>query len=154
MADQINRPALRAATLRKGLFLKESRELLRRADASVKKVRALARGEYGELHIGYSPTPTIEILPPALAAFPKAIPGVQVLLQDMSSDEIVDGLRTGTIQFGTVTEWPSTAAPVGLSNVVEVSAGVYHSPAPEFDGSVVVWGCEIYGDTSVVGKMK
>ncbi|HWY75843.1 MAG TPA: LysR family transcriptional regulator, partial [Verrucomicrobiae bacterium] len=43
------------------LFLEEARELLSRADESLKKVRALARGEYGELHIGYSPTPTIEI---------------------------------------------------------------------------------------------
>jgi DNA-binding transcriptional LysR family regulator len=81
------------------LFLDEARELLKRADESVKKVRALARGEYGELHIGYSPTPTIEILPPALAAFQKAVPGVQVLLHDMSSDEIMDGLRSGTLQL-------------------------------------------------------
>ena len=72
------------------LFLDEARELLKRADESVKKVRALARGEYGELHIGYSPTPTIEILPPALAAFQKTVPGVQVLLHDMSTNEIVD----------------------------------------------------------------
>jgi len=81
------------------LFLEEARELLKRADESVKKVRALARGEYGELHVGYSPTPTIEILPPALAAFQKAVPGVQVLLHDLSSDEIMDGLRSGTIQL-------------------------------------------------------
>src|SRR6267154_1129120 len=47
------------------LFFEEARNLIERADDSVKKVRALARGEYGELHIGYSPTPTIEILPPA-----------------------------------------------------------------------------------------
>src|SRR5260370_4246414 len=33
------------------LFLEEVRELLKRADESVEKVRALARGEYGELHI-------------------------------------------------------------------------------------------------------
>ena len=81
------------------LFLEEARQLLQRADESIKKVRALARGEYGELHIRYSPTPTIEILPPALAAFQKAVPGVQVLLHDMSSDEIMDGLRAGTIHL-------------------------------------------------------
>jgi len=81
------------------LFLKEVRELLKRADESVEKVRALARGEYGELHVGYAPSPTIEILPPALAAFQKAVPGVQVLLHDMSSDEITDGLRSGAIQL-------------------------------------------------------
>src|SRR3954467_13418065 len=40
------------------LFLEEARELLSRAEASVEKVRALARGHYGELRIGYSPSPT------------------------------------------------------------------------------------------------
>jgi DNA-binding transcriptional LysR family regulator len=81
------------------LFLEEAREVLKRAEESVKKVRALARGEYGELHVGYAPTPTLEILPPALAAFQKAVPGVQILLHDMSSDEIADGLRSGAVQL-------------------------------------------------------
>src|SRR5437870_7038566 len=38
------------------LFLDEVRELLKRVDESVEKVRALARGEYGELHVGCIPT--------------------------------------------------------------------------------------------------
>jgi DNA-binding transcriptional LysR family regulator len=58
------------------LFLEEVRELLKRADEFVEKVRALARGEYGELHIGYAPSPTVEVLPPGLAAFQKAVPRV------------------------------------------------------------------------------
>jgi len=87
------------------LFLEEARDLLRRADESVQNVRALARGEYGELHIGYAPTPTVEILPPALATFQKTVPAVKVLLHDMSSDEIVDGLRNGGLQLA-VTAWP------------------------------------------------
>src|SRR6478752_2702094 len=41
------------------LFLEEVRELLKRADESVEKVRALARGEYGELHVGYVHVPTV-----------------------------------------------------------------------------------------------
>src|SRR4029077_19427418 len=81
------------------LFLEKTRQLLKLADESVEQVRALARGQYGDLHIGYSPSPTIEILPPALAAFQKAVPGVQILLHDMSSDEIMDGLRSGTLQL-------------------------------------------------------
>ncbi len=40
------------------LFLEEVRELLKRADESVEKVRAPARGEYGELHVGYPSPPT------------------------------------------------------------------------------------------------
>jgi len=87
------------------LFLEEARETLKRVDESVKRVRALARGEYGELHIGYAPTPTIEILPPALAAFQKSVPGVQVLLHEMSSGEIADSLRRGAIQLAVMPSW-------------------------------------------------
>src|SRR3981081_479448 len=50
------------------LFLEEARELLKRTGESVEKVRALARAEYGELHVVYR-APTMEILPPPLAAF-------------------------------------------------------------------------------------
>jgi DNA-binding transcriptional LysR family regulator len=81
------------------LFLEEVRELLKRADESVEKVRSLARGEYGELHIGYAPSPTVEILPPALAAFQKAVPRVKVLLHDLSSDELITGLRNGALEL-------------------------------------------------------
>src|SRR5213596_4389318 len=81
------------------LFLDEVRELLRRADESVEKVRALARGEYGELHVGYAPTPTVEILPPALAAFQKAFPRVRVLLHDLSEQELIEGLRNGKLEL-------------------------------------------------------
>jgi len=61
------------------LFLDEARDLLKRVDESVEKTRALARGEYGELHIGYSSVPTAEILPPALEAFRKAVPRVKLV---------------------------------------------------------------------------
>src|SRR5437867_8972849 len=81
------------------LFLDEVRELLKRADESVEKVRALARGEYGELHVGYAPSPTVEILPPALTAFQKAVPRVKVLLHDLSSDELITGLRDATLEL-------------------------------------------------------
>src|SRR5438445_1353043 len=80
-------------------FLGEVRELLKRADESVEKVRALARGEYGELRVGYAPSPTVEILPPALAAFQKAVPRVKMLLHDLSSDELITGLRNATLEL-------------------------------------------------------
>src|SRR5216683_458173 len=81
------------------LFLEEVRELLKRAGESVEKVRALARGEYGELHIGYAPSPTVEILPPALAAFQKAVPRVKLTLHDLSTDELITGLRNATLEL-------------------------------------------------------
>jgi DNA-binding transcriptional LysR family regulator len=81
------------------LFLEKTRQLLKLADESVEQVRALARGQYGDLHIGYSPSPTVEILPPALAAFQKTFPQVNVLLHDASQRELAEGLQNGTLEL-------------------------------------------------------
>ena len=86
------------------LFLEEVRELLKRADESVEKVRALARGEYGELHVGYVQVPTVEILPSALAAFQKAVPRVKVVLHDLSSDELIAGLHDATLELAVMVQ--------------------------------------------------
>ena len=84
------------------LFLEEARELLKRADESVEKVRALARGEFGELRVGYMGNSTGEILPPGLAAFRKSVPRVDVSLNELLSDEIFVRLRNGTLELGIV----------------------------------------------------
>jgi DNA-binding transcriptional LysR family regulator len=81
------------------LFLEEVRELLKRTDESVEKVRALARGEYGQFRVGYMSNPTVEILPPGLAAFHKSVPHAEVLLYDLSSDELITGLRNATLEL-------------------------------------------------------
>jgi DNA-binding transcriptional LysR family regulator len=81
------------------LFLEEVRELLKRTDESVEKVRALVRGKYGELRVGYAPIPAVEILPPAIAAFRKSVPCARVLLYDLSNDELITGLRNGTLDL-------------------------------------------------------
>jgi len=95
------------------LFLDKTRHILKLADESVEQVRALARGEEGELHMGYAPAPTVEILPPALAAFQKAFPRVRVLLHDFSEQELIDGLRNGRLELALM---PRGAGPqsVGL----------------------------------------
>ena len=80
------------------LFLEEVRQLLRRTDETVNKVRALVRGEHSELHLGYR-FPTMEIVPPALAEFQKAMPDVKVLLHELSSDELIAGLRNGMLEL-------------------------------------------------------
>jgi DNA-binding transcriptional LysR family regulator len=81
------------------LFLDEARELLKRVDESVEKTRGLARGEYGELHIGYASVPTAEILPAALEAFRKAVPRVKLVLHDLTSDELIAGLRNAALEL-------------------------------------------------------
>ena len=86
------------------LFLEKTRHLLKLADESVEQVRALARGQFGELHIGYAPVPTVEILPPALAAYQKAFPGVRILLHDLSEQELIDGLQNGKLELALMPE--------------------------------------------------
>ncbi len=94
-------------------FLDEARHLIARADESVEKVRALARGELGELHLGYAPSPTVEILPAALAAFQKSTPRVKVELHDLSSNEIAAGLRDGRLDLGIMVR-PTEENAIGL----------------------------------------
>jgi DNA-binding transcriptional LysR family regulator len=95
------------------VFLEKTRHLLKLADESVEQVRALARGEYGELHVGYAPVPTVEILPPALSAFQKAFPRVRVLLHDLSEQELMEGLRNGKLELALMPRGPG-AESVGL----------------------------------------
>jgi DNA-binding transcriptional LysR family regulator len=61
------------------LFLAEAEALLKQAEESVQKVQALARGESGELRIGYAPAASTGILPLALVAFRKLAPEVKVI---------------------------------------------------------------------------
>lgn len=92
------------------LYLNEVRDLLKQASESVEKVRALARGEFGELHIGYAPSPSMEILPPALAAFQKSAPRVKVVLHDLAGDELVEGLMNESLELAVMVKHTDEAA--------------------------------------------
>jgi DNA-binding transcriptional LysR family regulator len=81
------------------LFLDECCELLRRVDEAVSRTRASARGEYGVLHVGYAPSPTLELLPPALADSQKAVPDIRVIPHDLAANELCAGLLDGTLEL-------------------------------------------------------
>ena len=78
-------------------FLEDARDILNRANDSIAKVRAISRGEMGELQVGYLPPLDSHILPPALAEFQKTTPGVKVVLHDLGTDELCNQLRNGTL---------------------------------------------------------
>jgi DNA-binding transcriptional LysR family regulator len=82
------------------LFLEEARELLKFSSESVRKVHAMVRGEYSELHIGYRIY--METLPRALAAFQKARPGAKVLLHELPFDELMAGLKDAALDLAIV----------------------------------------------------
>ena len=81
------------------VFLTEARAVLQRADEAVKAARAVAVGGSGELHVGYAPSPTVRLLPPALRAFQAELPQVRVKLHDLSTEEMIAGLREGRLQL-------------------------------------------------------
>jgi LysR family transcriptional regulator, benzoate and cis,cis-muconate-responsive activator of ben and cat genes len=83
-------------------FLDNARALLQNADEAVTKARAVASAEPTELHVGYSPMPTAEILPKTLQAFQRAMPNVHVRSHDWSIKDILDGIRDGRLQLGLI----------------------------------------------------
>ncbi len=80
-------------------FLTEARAVLQRADEAVKTARAIATGARGELHIGYAGSPTVRMLPPTLRAFQAELPQVRVRLHDLSTEEMLAGLRDGKLRM-------------------------------------------------------
>jgi DNA-binding transcriptional LysR family regulator len=79
------------------VFLEEARAILQRTEDATKAVRAVAGGTRGELHVGYAPSLTVQILPRALRRFQETLPGVRVLLHDLSTSEMIAGLRDGKL---------------------------------------------------------
>lgn len=96
------------------VFLVESRAVLQRVAEAVSAAKAVTMGERGELHIGYAPTLTARMLPPALRAFQAALPNVRVMLHDLSTEEMLAGLREGKLQLALLAR-PAKAALRGLS---------------------------------------
>ena len=74
-------------------FLAEAKSVLQRADDAVKNAKAVAENAGGELHVGYAPSLTVKILPQALRTFQEQFPNVRVALHDLSTEEMLAGLR-------------------------------------------------------------
>jgi DNA-binding transcriptional LysR family regulator len=95
------------------LFLEETKKVLRLVEESTTKVRALARGEFGELQVGYVPPLDLHILPRALAEFQKTTPGVKVTLHDLGTDDLCNELRNGTLHLALMMQ-PSEELTAGI----------------------------------------
>lgn len=94
-------------------FLTEAKAVLDRAEEAVKLARGVARGERGEIHVGYAPSLTVELLPSALHSFHNVAPGVHVKLHDLSSEEMMRGVREGKLHLSLVAQ-PEKEALHGL----------------------------------------
>jgi len=88
------------------VFLTEARMILRRAEEAVQMAKDVAGGKRGEIQIGYAPSLTVELLPRALRHFRKSNPGVRVRLHDLSTQEMLRGLRDGKLHAALLVQAP------------------------------------------------
>lgn len=88
------------------VFLAEARIILQRSENAVETARAVAGGKQGEIHVGYAPSLTVELLPRALKYFHVSNPGVRVQLHDLSTQEMLHGLRNGKLNAALLVRVP------------------------------------------------
>lgn len=81
------------------VFLDEASEVLERLEKGIGKARAVAEEGGGEIRVGYAPSLTVKILPPTIRAFQAEFPNVKVKLHDLSSEEMLEGFRDGSLDF-------------------------------------------------------
>lgn len=74
-------------------FLEEARSVLRHAEEAVARTKSWIETGIRELHVGYAPSPTTQILPRALELFREKNPKIQLHLYDISTAEMLLLLR-------------------------------------------------------------
>ena len=79
------------------VFLSEAQAVLRRAEEAVQAARTAGGTERGELNVAFAPSLTVEILPETLRVFQKTSPRAKVHLHDLSTEEMLAGLRERTL---------------------------------------------------------
>ncbi len=83
-------------------FLGEARAILQMVDRSSARFTAKYGGTNGGIHVGFAPSLTTKILPLALRRFETAMPGARVHLHDMTTGEMLDGLKAGRLHAALV----------------------------------------------------
>ncbi len=89
------------------VFLAEARAVLQRASEAVEKARAVSGGTGSEISIGYAPSLTVRILPPALRKFQEQFPNVRVALHDLSTEEMLAQLGEKKLQVALTVKPPA-----------------------------------------------
>jgi DNA-binding transcriptional LysR family regulator len=114
------------------VFLVEARAVLARAEEAVKKARLVAGSVSGELHVGYAPSLTVEILPRALRKFQETFPKVRVLLHDLSTEEMLSQLGSGALQVALMPRACKIPAGMGFEELARYPMCVMVSPKHPF----------------------
>jgi DNA-binding transcriptional LysR family regulator len=82
------------------VLLREARPVLARAERAAEAVQRAARGEQGELRVGFLSTVANYFMAPVVRAFRERHPGVTLHTEDLTIAALVAGLRDGTLDAG------------------------------------------------------
>ena len=79
------------------VLLREARPILAQADRAVEAVRRAARGEQGELRVGFLSSVANFVMPPLVRAFRDRHPGIALHTEELAIATLVAGLREGRL---------------------------------------------------------
>ena len=96
-------------------LIEHARIGLRRLEFGVSEARAVIRGEAGEIRLAAFPTASAALLPPAIAALRRDLPGVQVTVEELESDEALAGLEADQFDLIVGFSYVSPPKPAGAS---------------------------------------
>lgn len=82
------------------VMLREIGLLLERIEDSLRKVRRTARGEEGELRLGYIGPPTRDFLGPLLKEYRQHFPRVTVILEERTPERVWEMVSAGKLTVG------------------------------------------------------
>lgn len=81
-------------------FLEDVREILQHVDRAVIRSQRVARGEVGQLRIGFTILALHSVLPQILKTFRDRFPKVQLILSEMATQNQVEALRSNQLDLG------------------------------------------------------
>lgn len=136
-------------------FLEECYTVLRHADQAVRVARAAASGRRGELKLGYAPGPTQEFLRELLRELRVTDPELRLELRDLTTEEMMAGLREGTLDAALAVK-PQRAALRGLifETVREDPLAVVLAPDHRLASRRTVAVKELAGESFVIFSRK
>lgn len=81
-------------------FLTHARKTLEMASTAIHAARQVARGEIGELRLGYVASAVYEALPAVLKAYKQCHPNIDIAISQLTTSEQLEHLRTERIDAG------------------------------------------------------
>lgn len=104
-------------------LLELSERVLNDVDSALREARGLLNKSRGRVIVASSPLSAVTILPSRIAKFAKLYPRVHIELRDMLTDQILQSVRSGTVDIGIGTFERSTTE-LTLSTLYEDVLGV------------------------------